>query len=168
MKSVLVTGALVAALALAGAAVAKGPITKQNGSAPVIAAFTPICAVAGYADYGYCGGDVTTFAGVGGRMNAVQPKPGRYNLDFTFTNLTPGVEYRLWATRDDEPYGGAWSEVGRAPADESGSVRFTLTTDQPAGLGFDLNTVRPNVTVVTSFWSGQRLVVNADGTLATA
>ena len=30
----------------------------------------------GYADYGLCGGQTTTFSGVGGKMNAIQPKLG--------------------------------------------------------------------------------------------
>ena len=97
-RALLVT--LIAALSAVGFAQAKGPTTKQNGSEPVISAFTSICAVSGYANYGFCGGDATRFTNVGGKMNAVQPKAGKYNLDFSFTNLTPGVEYRLWATRE--------------------------------------------------------------------
>ncbi len=74
-------------------------------------------------------------------MNAVQPKQGRYNLDFSFTNLTPGVEYRLWATRDAFPFHGTYLEVGRAVADASGNASYKLQTTEPGGLGFDLNTV---------------------------
>jgi hypothetical protein len=54
---------VVAALAIVGASAALpcgGPITKQNGSTPVFTDFTSICAVAGYANYGNCGGDTTT------------------------------------------------------------------------------------------------------------
>ena len=162
MQSKLATMGLVAACALAAAAQGGGPVTKQNGSAPVIAAFTPICAVPGYADYGLCGGSASTFAGVGGKLNAVQAKPGRYNLDFSFSGLTPGASYRLWSTRD----GGVWSEVGRGAADESGSISFKLQTTDPGGLGFDLNTLEGDTTIATSWWSGQKLKVNADSTLS--
>ena len=145
-----------------------GPITKQNGSKPAFNAFTSICAVAGYADYGYCAGDVTAFTNVKGKLNAIQAKQGRYNLDFTFGNLTPGVEYRLWATRDAIPYDLSFFEVGRAFADALGNASFKLQTTQPGGFGFDLNTVEPNVTIVTSWWSGQYLVVNPGRTLTWA
>jgi hypothetical protein len=158
-----VLSAALAALALAAAAHA-GPITKQNGSSPVVGAFTSICAVPGYAHYGYCNGDTATFSAVGARMNAVQPKPGTYNLDFAFSALAPGVSYRLWSTRD----GMTWTVEGTAVADETGAVSFSVRTTAPAGLGFDLNTEEPNITLVTTWWSGQTLVVNPDGTLGTA
>ena len=161
MRSNLTTVAMLAALAFAATAHG-GPITKQNGSASVISAFTPICAVSGYAGYGLCGGSTATFSGVGGKLNAVQAKAGRYNLDFTFSGLTAGTEYRLWATTD----GSTWSEVGRAFASESGAVSYEWQTSSPAGLGFDLNTVQGDITIVTSWWSGQRLVVNADSSLS--
>jgi len=164
MKNALTVVAILVTLVLAGASHAGGPVTKQNGSKPVIAKFTSICAVPGYADYGLCGGSTTTFSGVSGRMNAVQSKQGVYNLDFSFAGLTPGVEYRLWSTRDAVSF----AEVGRMFANESGSVTYKLQTDSPAGLGFDLNTIAGDITVVTSWWSGQKLVVNADGTLSTA
>jgi hypothetical protein len=167
MTRVILAGMLVA-LTLVGSTQAGGPVTKQNGSTPVITAFTPICAVAGFATYGLCGGDVAMFGNVSGKMNAVQPKPGKYNLDFTFTNLTPGVEYRLWATRDAGPFTGTWIEVGKAFASETGSATYKLQTDSPGGLGFDLNRVQGDVTIVTSWWSGQYLVVNSDGSLKTA
>lgn len=168
MKRITLTGMVVVALSLAGTSQAGGPVTKQNGSEPVISAFTSICAVSGYADYGLCGGDVTRFTDVGGRLNAIQPKRGQYNLEFTFDHLTPGVEYRLWATRDAVPFSGTYTEVGRMVADESGSVKYKLKTEEPGGLGFDLNTVQGDITVVTSWWSGQHLVMNADGSLSTA
>jgi hypothetical protein len=167
MRSGFSIMALVAALTLAASAHG-GPITKQNGSAPVIAAFTPICAVPGYADYGLCGGSSSTFGSVGGTLNAVQAKAGRYNLGFSYSGLTPGVSYRLWATRDAIPFAGTWTEVGRAVADASGSLSIGWQTTSPGGLGFDLNTLDGDVTIVTSWWSGQSLVVNADGSLATA
>jgi hypothetical protein len=168
MKRSALAGLVVATLAFAGASQAGGPVTSQNGKNPAISAFTSICAVPGYSHYGLCGGSTASSTDVAGKLNAIQPKPGRYNLEFSFTNLTPGVEYRLWATRDAVPFGGSWSEVGRSFADGSGSVSYKLTTDDPDGLGFDLNTVAGDITIVTSWWSGQKLVQNADGTLATA
>ncbi len=104
LTSVLAAVAASIAVGVAAAPSHAGPITKQNGAKPAFNAFTSICAVPGYADYGLCGGDATAFAQVKGKMNAIQAKQGRYNLDFTFTNLTPGVEYRLWATRNAVPF----------------------------------------------------------------
>ncbi len=170
MKRVHLITLLVVVLAIVGATVvtspskAGGPATKQNGSSPAVGVFTSICAVAGYVDWGFCGGDPTKFTDVKGKMNAIQAKRGLYNLEFTFTNLTPGVEFRLWATRD----GGSFLEVGRTFADESGAVKYKLQTNAPAGLGFDLNTAQGDVTLVTTWWSGQYLIVNADGTLSAA
>ena len=44
-----------------------------------------------------------------------------------------------------------------------------LSSPCPGGLGFDLNTIAAgDVTIMTSWWSGQKLVVNADTTLSTA
>ena len=165
MKNALTAVAILVGFAFAGVSQAGGPATKQNGSTPVISTFTPICAVPGYANYGLCGGSTTTFDGVGGKMNAVQPKAGSYNLDFSFSGLTPGVEYRLWATKDAVL---PWTEVGRAFATASGTLAFKFQTTSPSGLGFDLNTINGDITIVTSWWSGQKLVVNADGTLSTA
>ena len=74
MKRVVLIAMFVATISFVGSSYAGGgPVTKQNGSEPVISAFTPICAVAGYADYGLCGGDVTKFGDIGGKMNAIQP-----------------------------------------------------------------------------------------------
>jgi hypothetical protein len=168
LMTVLAAVAASIAVGVAAAPSQAGPITKQNGVNPAFDAFTSICSVPGYADYGNCGGDVTKFTNVKGKLNAIQAKLGRYNLDFTFTNLTPGVEYRLWATRDAVPFSGNYFEVGRAIADASGNVAYKLQTTEPGGLGFDLNTVLGDVTIVTSWWSGQYLVVNADGTLSWA
>ena len=168
LTSVLAAVAASIAVGVAAAPSHAGPITKQNGSKPAFDAFTSICAVSGYADYGLCGGDATTFGQVKGKMNAIQAKQGRYNLDFTFTNLTPGVEYRLWATRNAVRFNGTYLEVGRAVADGSGNAAYRLQTTEPGGLGFDLNTVQADITIVTSWWSGQYLVVNPDGTLTWA
>ena len=99
----------------------------------MIKAFTPICAVPGYANYGLCGGRTTTFSGVSGKMNAIQPKPGRYNLDFTFGGLSPGVEYRLWATRDAVPFDGTWLEVGRRSRTTPVSSRSSIRRTRRAG-----------------------------------
>ena len=168
MRSALTMVTIAATLTFAAASQAGPPVTKQNGQKPAISNFTSICAVPGYADYGLCGGQTTAFSDVRGKMNAVQAKPGRYNLGFSFSGLTPGTEYRLWSTRDAVPFGGTWTEVGRAFADAGGSVEFSLQTTAPGGLGFDLNTVEGNTTIVTSWWSGQKLVVNPDSSLSTA
>ena len=53
-------------------------------------------------------------------------------------------------------------------ATETGSLSFKYQTNAPGGLGFDLNTIDGDITIVTSWWSGQKLVVNPDGTLSTA
>ena len=165
-RMAVVAASIALAIAIVAAPSLAGPITKQNGKNPAFNAFTSICSVPGYADYGLCGGDVTRFADVKGKLNAVQPKLGRYNLDFSFTSLTPGVEYRLWATRDAIPFNGTYIEVGRAVADAAGNASYRLQTAAPGGLGFDLNTGQGDITVVTSWWSGQYLVVNADGSLS--
>jgi hypothetical protein len=41
-------------------------------------------------------------------------------------------------------------------------------TTSPAGLGFDLNMVAGDITITTSWWSGKKLVKNADTTLSPA
>jgi hypothetical protein len=88
---------LVATAACVVAAAALGaPVTKQNGKSPAFSGFTSICTLAPYLIYGDCNGDATAFTNVNSRMNAIQAKPGRYNLEFTFSNLTPGTVYRLW------------------------------------------------------------------------
>ena len=166
MKRVLVITAL-AALTLVAAAQAAPPITKQVGK-DALDPFTSICAVPGYVDYGLCGGSTQTFAGVDGKINVMQKSQGVYDLDFTFTGLTPGVEYRLWGTYNAVPFGGQWFEVGRGAADLAGAVKFKLETNAPAGLGFDLNQVSGDITIVTSWWSGDKLVVNGDTTLGIA
>ena len=107
----------------------------------------------------------TRYTNVQGRINAIQAKPGRYNLDFTFTNLTPGEVYRLWGNN------GSFFKIAKAVADASGSISFSYQTTAPAGLGFDLNRLRggldvDEVTVVTSYWSNQLLTVLPDGTIS--
>jgi hypothetical protein len=167
MRSALTAVAIVATLTLVGSAQAAGPVTKQNGSSPVLN-FTPICAVTGYADYGLCGGVTSTFSGVGGKLNAIQPRLGTYNFEFLFSGLTPATEYKLLATLDAVPFGGTWVEVGRAVADAAGNVTFSMVTTSPVGLGLDLNRVAGDITITTSWWSGQKLVKNADTTLSPA
>jgi hypothetical protein len=159
--------AIVAAACVFAAAAFAGPITKQNGKAPAFANFTSICTLPPYLFYGFCNGDATTFTNVQGKIDAVQAKPGRYDLDFTFTNLTPNAPYRLYGNN------GAFFVIGATVANGSGTVKFSYQTTSPAGLGFDLNrilgadiTVPGDATVVTSYWSNQLLRVNPDSTLA--
>jgi hypothetical protein len=151
----VVTMAVAAVVVSAG--FAKAPV-KQNGTTPAFDAFTSICSLPGYASYGNCGGDVTTYTNVDGRINSML-KDGRYNLGFSFTHLTPGTSYRLWGND------GSFFAIATAVADSSGVARFSFQTKAPVGLGFDLNTVEGNITLVTSYWSGQLLAKRADGTL---
>jgi hypothetical protein len=156
----------VAAAACVVAAAALGaPVTKQNGRSPAFTGFTSICTLAPYLFYGDCNGDATAFTNVKSRMNAIQAKAGRYNLEFTFSNLTPGTVYRLWGND------GAFFKIGTAVVGDTGSVSFEYQTKAPAGLGFDLNHIRGDwdvngVTQMTSYWSNQLLTVNPDGTLS--
>ncbi len=169
---------LVVALGIAGASatVAPGaPSTKQNGSTPVFNAFTSICSVPGYANYGNCNGDPTTYRNVTGRINAVQAKAGRWNLGFTFTQLAPGAYYKLWGNRGGAtPSPGGIDDffvIGTGIAALDGTLRFSYQTTTPSNLGFDLNILADpeqfrGTTVVTSYWSSQTLrVLNPDGTL---
>jgi len=176
MRHLLARIILFALLALFAAASASAePITKQNGSNPVFADFTSICTVAGYVDFGWCGGNPTNFTNIKGKVNAVQPKAGRWNLGLTFTGLMPGWTYRLWGNRDPAtPSPGQISGffvIGDAIADTKGAAKFSYQTDDPNYLGFDLNIVdHPwsvnGVTLVTSYWSQQAIkVLNPDGTL---
>jgi hypothetical protein len=141
------------------------PLTKQNGKSPAFTGFTSICTLPPYLFYGFCGGNSSTFTNVTSRMNAVQAKPGRYNLEFSFSGLTPGGVYRFWGNN------GAFFVIGTDIADGSGSVDFDYQTTSPAGLGFDLNFIRGGwdvngITIVTSYWSNQLLSVHSDGTLS--
>ena len=158
----LVLGALVAAAAIGVAPGLAGSPPKQNGSSG-LEPFASICAVDGFASYGDCGGDVTKYTNVSGKINVVQAKPGRYNLGFAFTNLTPGVEYRLWGTYGHPTY----FSIGVVIADAAGAAKFSYQTDAPVGLGFDLNNTMGDVTVVSSYWPGHLLAKNADGSLYT-
>jgi hypothetical protein len=171
MNRVVPVATLLAIFALLGASAGPAaPITKQNGSAPVFKDFTSICAVPGYAGFGSCGGNPTTFTNVKGRINAVQPKPDRWNLGISFTGLQPGQPYRLWGNQDGAtpaPYVvGGFFVVGDGTADANGSLNFSYQTSNPNNLGFDLNRMPWNITIVTSYWSQQAIkVLNPDGTL---
>lgn len=141
------------------------PLTKQNGKSPAFTEFTSICTLPPYLFYGFCDGNSSNFTNVTGRMNAVQPKAGRYNLELSFGGLTPGAVYRLWGNN------GSFFVIGTQIADSAGSVDFAYQTASPAGLGFDLNQLRGGwdvngITLVTSYWSNQLLSVNPDGTIS--
>ena len=178
MKRVSMIAAASAALALlvcSAAFAGGGPVTKQNGKSPAFSAFTSICAVSGYAGYGFCAGSTSTFSGVKGKINAVQAKAGRYNLGISFDGLTPGATYRLWGNRDGLAQPGqldGFFAIATAQADEGGSVEFDYQTTDAEKLAFDLNQLRDasdanGVTIVTSYWSKQFLHVNADSSLST-
>ena len=165
--------ALVAVLMVPAASSGNG--TKQNGQNPLFNDFTPICAVPGYVNYGNCGGNPTTYAGVHGKINAMQPKPGRWNLGISFTGLEAGRYYRLWGNQQAEnPSPGEISGffvIGVGIADAMGRLSFSYQTTNPTYLGFDLNILTDadefrGTTITTSYWSSQRIqVLNADGTL---
>jgi len=155
---------------LAASSSSAAPITKQNGSNPVFKDFTSICSVPGYVNYGLCNGDPTTFASVTGKVNAVQPKPGRWNLGISFRGLQPDVQYTLWGNQDGAiPSPGVvagFFVIATGTADLGGNLNFSYQTSNPDNLGFDLNKVLGNVTIVTSYWSQQAIkVLNPDGTL---
>jgi len=164
---------LVAVIAIVGASTAaSAPITKQNGSAPVFKAFTSICAVPGYVNYGNCNGDPTKYTNVTGKVNAVQAKAGVWNLGISFTGVEAGRTYRLWGNRSAANRGeiDAFFIIGTTVAALDGTAKFSYQTTDPSNLGFDLNILNEDelrgTTVVTSFWSLQALhVLNPDGTL---
>lgn len=169
MSKVLALALAVAAISAATAGAA--PLTKQNGKTPVLSSFTPICAMPAYINYGYCGGNAKTFSGVGGRVDAVQPKPGSWNLELTFSRLRPGVSYTLWGNQSGVApipgtFMGGFFAIGTSLADASGTAKFSYRTTNPTNLGFDLNTTDPNYTVVTSWWSSQWLqILDSSGML---
>ena len=168
MKRLLTIGLATLALASAGTATAGGPVTKQNGSTPVFTSFTSICKLAPYANYGYCADGVSQFPSASGRINAVQPKPKVWSLDLSFANLQPGAAYTLWGNSTapqaipGEIVG--FFAIGTVVAAADGTAKFTYQTTAPENLGFDLNL--NGYTILTSYWSNQRLHVNADGTLS--
>jgi hypothetical protein len=173
MKRLILIPALVASLTLTAVALA-GPITKQNGSSALFRDFTSICAVPGYVSYGLCNGRTSTFSNVTGRINAVQPKTGVWNLGLTFTGLQPGASYRLWGNRQAVALTGDVSNffiVGTVTAATDGTARFSYQTGDPSYLGFDLNILNADqtyhgFTIVTSYWSDERIqVLDARGAL---
>jgi len=104
------------------------------------------------------------------RINAVQAKPGRWNLELTFAHLRPGVAYTLWGNQTGAtPVPGVvfgFFAIGTSLADAGGTATFDYQTTNPSNLGFDLNTTDPNYTVVTSWWSSQWLrILNSSGLL---
>jgi hypothetical protein len=170
VRALMLLLATFAAAGIAAAAATGGaPITKQNGTTPLFKDFTSICAVPGYLFYGNCNGDATKYIEITGRINAVQAKTGRWNLGFTFTNLEPGVLYRLWGNQTGVtpvPYNLGFFEIGQGVAGTDGALRFSYQTSDPSNLGFDLNIRWGDITVVTSYWSQQWIqVLNPDGTL---
>jgi hypothetical protein len=169
MKRLLTIGLATLALASTGTAIAGGgPVTKQNGGTPVFSSFTSICALAPYADYGYCVGGHSQLPIPSGRINAVQPKVGVWSLDLTFAGLQPGASYTLWGNATPPPavpgFVLGFFAIGTIVAAADGTAKFSYQTSAPENLGFDLNLNA--YTVVTSYWSNQRLHVNADGTLS--
>jgi len=165
----IVLFALLVSIAVVSSASAE-PITKQNGNNPVFQDFTSICSVPGYVNYGLCNGDPTMFTNVKGKVNAIQPKPGRWNLGISFRGLQPGRQYTLWGNQDgaipSPGVVGGFFVIASGTADLNGDLNFSYQTSNPQNLGFDLNTVLGNVTIVTSYWSQQAIkVLNADGTL---
>jgi hypothetical protein len=171
MKRAASIGALVAAISLVAvsAAAGGGPGTKQNGSNPLFKDFTSICSVPGYLAYGNCNGDPTKYTNITGRINAVQAKTGRWNLGFTFTGLEPGIPYRLYGNQlgvAPVPYNTGFFVIGDGIPGLDGTLRFSYQTTDPSNLGFDLNLLWGDITVVTSYWSQQWIqVMNPDGTL---
>jgi hypothetical protein len=164
LAALAVVTAVVSAVALAGG----GPVTKQNGGTPLFKDFTSICAVPGYVNYGDCNGSTTTWANVKGKINAVQPKPGLYNLGLSFSGLEPGATYYLWGNQNPAPPAPGvvvgFFLIGAVVPGSDGTANFSYQTTTPSSLGFDLN--RYGYTVVTSYWSSQTIqVLNADGTL---
>src|SRR4029079_15017062 len=114
----------------------------------------PIARRAHFAISGYCNGDAETFANVSGRINAVQAKPGRWNLELTFAHLRPGVAYTLWGNQTGAtPVPGVvfgFFAIGTSLADAGGTATFDYQTTNPSNLGFDLNTTHPTSTAAPS------------------
>jgi hypothetical protein len=167
---------LAATALLLGASAAVGaPVTKQNGTNPLFKNFTSICAVSGYAGYGLCNGDPKAFTSVTGRINAVQAKPGVWNLGLSFAGLQPGAAYKLWGNQPTAPsipfVLQGFFPIATVTAGVDGTASYSYQTTDPTNLGFDLNVLQDwsdfyGFTVVTSFWSNQTIqVLNSNGTL---
>jgi hypothetical protein len=167
-KHIIVLAAVLAALGTAATAVA-APATKQNGTAPAFAKFTSICAVTNpdESNYGECNGDTTAFTNVTGKVNAVQAKPGIYNLGISFSGLVAGESYKLWGYHSSNP--SDYFLIGTGTADASGALQFSYQYTASAGdkIAFDLNHLQVGndnggygYTIVTSFFSDQLLTVD--------
>jgi hypothetical protein len=175
MKRLVAILLVIAAFAAGASAThAAAPITKQNGSTPVFTSFTSICRLPGYVLYGNCRGTAGAFDSVTGRVDAVQPKLGLWNLTLSFTNLQPGALYRLWGNRTGiapaQSNNSDFFSIDTRAASLTGTVSFDYQTTSPANLGFDLNVLsNPNdvngITIVTSYWSVQWLQVATGGLL---
>ena len=172
---VLVSTAILAAPVATGA-----PITKQNGGGAVLTSVTSICTIPFYVNYGLCAGNPQAFTNVSLQLNAVQPKPGVWNLELTFGGLTPAATYRLYGNQSPGvAVPGATSgffPIASAIAEADGKLKLKYQTTNPANLSFDLNYFAgppgfaggPDYTVVTTYWSNQKLQVKSDGTLFVA
>jgi hypothetical protein len=175
MKRLTVIWLVIAALALSASATAgSGPITKQNGSSPAFTTFTSICRITGFLLYGDCHGNVATFDSVTGRIDAIQPKLGVWNLTLSFSHLQPGGIYRLFGNRSGiTPVPGnadGFFSIDIRTASLDGTVSFDYQTTSPANLAFDLNSLSngntgSGNTLVTSYWSKQWLQVATGGLL---
>ena len=168
--------ALVSTAILAAPAVG-APITKQNGGSAVLTSVTSICTIPFYVNYGLCGGNPQAFTNVSLQLNAVQPKTGVWNLELTFSGLAPAATYRLYGNQSSAvavpgvipPFFAITSGISEA----DGKLKLKYQTTNPANLSFDLNFFAgppgfaggPDYTVVTTYWSNQKLQVKPDGTL---
>src|SRR4051812_2357440 len=168
MRRTLALFALTVSACVAVAPAGATPITKQNGGAPVFNDFTSICSVSGYVNFGWCGGDANRFTNIKGKVNAVQAKPGRWNLGISFKGLTAGATYRLWGNRDGATPSpgviGGFFIIADGVADASGNLSYSYQTESPYDLGLDLNIIEypgsyNGVTLVTSYWSQQAIKV---------
>jgi hypothetical protein len=168
---------LISTAVLAAPAATAGPITKQNGGNAVALNATSICTIPFYVNYGLCGGNPQAFTNVSLQLNAVQPKAGVWNLELAFSGLAPAATYRLYGNQSSTP-----AVPGDIPpffamtsgtSDADGKLKLKYQTTNPANLSFDLNYFAgppgfaggPDYTVVTTYWSNQKLQVKSDGTL---
>jgi hypothetical protein len=170
--------ALLSTAVLAAPAATAAPITKQNGGNSVVVKATSICSIPFYVNYGLCGGNPQAFTNVSLQVNAVQPKVGVWNLEITFWGLAPASTYRLYGNQDPGVAvpgvpGGGFFAITSGSSDSEGKIKFKYQTTNPANLSFDLNAFAgppgffggPDYTVVTTYWSNQKLQVKPDGTL---
>jgi hypothetical protein len=169
---VIVSTAILAAPAATG-----GPITKQNGGNAVLLNVTSICTIPYYVNFGLCGGNPEAFTNVSLQLNAVQPKAGVWNLELAFGGLAPGATYRLYGNQSSAvAVPGVitgFFPIASGISEADGRLKLKYQTTNPANLAFDLNFFDgppgffggPDFTVVTTYWSNQKLQVKPDGTL---